>query len=213
MANKKQRCYNFEDSTVNIRDTDIYRAFVYFIICAFLGWIFETAAVFIRTGTLTHRGLLFIGNNLKHYLPFLEGYIGDLPLVWGLPVISIYGSGGVIIIYGFSRWKDKPIQLFFVSMFLMTIFELLASYWCQYVLHQAYWNYSKSVLNYQGRICLRSSIAWGVLSVLAVRYIAPKMERLYYNIKRTTHFKVITILIMIYLVICMFVKYPIGLSY
>ena len=84
---------------------DVYSIFSCFIICAFLGWIFETTAVLIQTGHLTDRGLLFIQKKFSYYFPFLKSvpFIKNVPLVWGLPIIEIYGLGGCIIVFSFRK--------------------------------------------------------------------------------------------------------------
>lgn len=118
----------------DLHKIDIYSIFTYFIICAFLGWIFETMAVFIQTGHLTDRGFLFIQKSLSYYLIFLKDvpFIKNIPLVWGLPIIEIYGVGGIIVVFLFRHLKNKSITLFFLGMIFMTFFELLTSYLCNY---------------------------------------------------------------------------------
>ena len=71
----------------------------------------------------------------------------------------------------------------------MTIFELIGSYWCQYVLHKTYWNYSNEFMNFQGRISLRSSITWGFLTLFVVKYITPKINNFYNNVTKLKYFK------------------------
>ncbi len=187
---------------------NVYCVFSYFIICAFIGWLFETTAVLIQTGRLTDRGLLFIQKNLSYYFPFLKSFpfIDNIPLVWGLPIIEIYGLGGIAIIFSLRKLRNKPIILFFTGMILMTFFELLSSYFCDYVLHRTYWDYSKDFLNFQGRICLRSSLAWGVLSVFTVKFLVSKLELVCAEERKIRHFKTITSIFMAYTFICVFFK-------
>ena len=149
----------------------------------------------IQTGHLTDRGLLFIQSNFSYYFSFLKSvpFIKNVPLVWGLPIIEIYGLGGSII-------------LFFTGMILMTLFELMASYFCGYVLHRTYWDYSKDFLNFQGRICLRSSLAWGFLSMFTVKFLTSKLELIYAEERRIRHFKTIVSIFIAYTFICIFLK-------
>ena len=44
--------------------------------------------------------------------------------------------------------------------------------------HVRYWDYTKEPFNINGHICLISSLAWGVFSVLLVRFVNPNIERL-----------------------------------
>jgi uncharacterized membrane protein len=188
----------------DFKKIDIYCIFSYFIICAFIGWIFETTAVLIQTGHLTDRGLLFIQKNFSYYFPFLKSvpFIKNIPLVWGLPIIEIYGLGGIIIIFSLGKLKNKPVILFFAGIILMTLFELMASYFCDYVLHRTYWDYSKDFLNFQGRICLRSSLAWGILSMFTVKYLIPALEFIYAEERRLRHFKTMISIVIVYTFIC-----------
>jgi uncharacterized membrane protein len=89
----------------------------------------------------------------------------------------------------------------------MTLFELAASYVCSDVLHRAFWNYSPDFLNFQGRICLRSSIAWGMLSLLAIQVLDPFVDRVYEHEKGRRFFKAAMILLMAYSVVCAALKY------
>ena len=200
---------DFEKLIPDLKKVDIYNIFTYFIICAFLGWIFETMAVLIQTGSLTDRGFLFIQKSLSYYFVFLKNipFIGNIPFVWGLPIIEIYGVGGIIIVFLFGQLKNRPITLFFIGMILMTFFELLTSYLCDYVLHHSYWNYSNEFLNFHGRICLRSSLAWGVLSVFAVKFLMPILEFIYADVKKIKHYKIIITILIVYTFICMIYKY------
>jgi uncharacterized membrane protein len=162
----------------------------------------------IQTGHITDRGLLFIQKNFSYYFPFLKSvpFIKSVPLVWGLPIIEIYGLGGSIIVFLFRKLKNKPIILFFTGMILMTLFELMASYFCSYVLHRTYWDYSKDFLNFQGRICLRSSLAWGFLSMFTVKFLTSKLELIYAEERRIRHFKTIVSIFIAYTFICIFLK-------
>lgn len=187
----------------------VYKIFTYFLVFGFIGWIFETTAVFIRTGVLTDRGFLFIGKNLSHYAGVLENipHIGSLHFVWGLPFIDMYGYGGIILITFFYRFKDRLILLFFISMIAMTIFELIGSYWSEYVVGRTFWNYSNDFLNFQGRICLRSALAWGALSILVMKFIEPWFSKVYERIRHLHHYKGAIIFLMLYVVLCSLLKY------
>lgn len=182
---------------------DFYRIFTYFFMCAFIGWFFETLVVFLETGQLTYRGLLFFQ---KNYIDNIQ-YIQNIPIVWGLPLIEIYGYGGVIIFFVIGKFKYKTWQLFFIGTVLMTLLELISSYFCEYVIHQTFWDYSNQVLNFQGRICLRSSLTWGILTVFSIKYLKPKLDSIYEKEKTLKIFKQINITLALYTLICMLFKY------
>jgi uncharacterized membrane protein len=191
---------------------DIFKIFAYFLICGFIGWIFETMAVWIGTGRLTDRGFFFVMEPFSHYLPFLQGIpiLQDIPLIWGLPFIDIYGIGGLIICIFFKHWQDHPVKLFFIGMVILTLAELLASYTSEWVVQKQYWDYSGDLFNFDGRICLRSSLAWGVLSVVCVKWVAPVIDKIYGNFAERKYFRVVVVLLMCYVVICALTKYIID---
>jgi len=166
-----------------------------FIACGIIGWAFETTVVLIESGVLTDRGILFIS------------FIGNFPVIWGLPFILIYGIGGAVLIWGFKPLANKPVLLIIISIVVMTLFEYFAAVFCEEVLGQKLWDYSNNFMNFQGRICLTSSIAWGVLSILAVKVLGPFFLNLYDKIekKEAKHiraFHIIKFLVVIYIFVC-----------
>ena len=188
---------------------DAYKLCSYFLLSAFIGWIWETLAVWVMTGKLTDRGFLFIMEPLGHYFSFLQRMVGlaAVPFIWGLPVIVIYGLGGTAVCGIFKKWRRHPAELFFIGMTSLTLLELLSSYLCGWLLHRQYWDYSAQLLNFQGRICLSSALAWGVLCVAGVKLFSPRIDALYMHIKARRNFKIIVIALMVYVVICAIVKY------
>ena len=191
---------------------DIFKLFSYFLVSGFIGWVFETLMVWVLLGQLTDRGFLFIMQPLGHYLPFLAGVpvLGSIPFVWGLPVILIYGLGGMAMCSLFKRWEKRPVLVFFIGMAVLTLLELVASYVCEGLLHVTYWDYSSDFMNFQGRICLRSSLVWGALSVVAVKFFAPLIDRLYMRVRARRFFKVIVTALVVYVAVCAVVKYAID---
>lgn len=187
---------------------NIYNIFSYFILCGFVGWIFETIVVFIRTGNMTERGLFFVNETLGVYIPFIKNIpiIRSIPLIWGLPIIPIYGIGGCIIVLTFGKIKNHSVLLFFIGMICMTIFEYFSGYFCELLLNEKYWDYSSDLINLHGRICLRSSLAWGVLSVLAVKFLKPKLEKIYTKEKKVKNYKFRLRILMVYTAFCVIVN-------
>ena len=193
---------------------DAYKMGSYFLICAFIGWIWETADVWIVTGKLTDRGFLFIMHQFVQYLPFLEnrGLLSELYLVWGLPIIPIYGIGGMAICSLFKRWEQHPLILFFIGLISLTGLELLSSYLCGWILKRQYWDYSGQFLNFEGRICFSSAMAWGSLCVIGTKLFAPRIDNLYIHIKSQRYFKIIVLILILYAAMCALVKYFIDPS-
>ena len=172
------------------RKERIFEILFTLIICGFIGWLFETTVVLIDTGTLTARGMLFISR------------INGFPIVWGLPLILMYGIGGAILIWCFKPLAKEPIKLFFVGIFVTTIFEYATSLFCEDVLGMVLWDYSDAFMNFQGRVCLKSSLAWGALSVISVKFLTPLFEKMYNGIKNKNRLHIIIIVLMIFIIVC-----------
>lgn len=192
-----------EKHIAKIKKIDFYKLFTYFLICAFIGWVYEITLDFIYAGHMTNRGLLFIERGITYDFLFFK----DIPFVWGLPLVEIYGYGGVIAVLFISRLSNKTWNLFFIGMFLMTFLELVASYFCEITLRQTFWNYSNRFLNYQGRISLETSITWGMSTVLTIRFLKPRLEKIYAGEKLAKHYRFIVAFFGIYTLICIFAKY------
>lgn len=184
----------------------------YLFIFAFLGWIFETSIVLIDFHKFTYRGLFFAYRDLHYYLPQFptNSFAGKLRIIWGLPVIDMYGYGAVMIIYVLRHLKDKPIKLFFFGMVFMTLFELLSSYFCSDFLHHSYWDYSHEFMNFEGRICLQSAVVWGLLSVMTIQWFKPMVDKLYNKWTKKPHFRKYLFILTIYFIVCSLIKYVIA---
>lgn len=188
---------------------DWFRLFFSFLVCAFLGWVFETSVVWRGSGKFTDRGYLISLEPLGRYLPQLKDIplIGDFPVVIGLPIIEMYGFGALIILVTLHSKRGHPVQIFCYGFVLLTLFELLSSYFCSYVLRHKYWSYSSDFLNFQGRVCLRSSIAWGILSVVSIEVLDPFIGRLYSHQRVRKYFEVVMTILMTYTVVLAALKY------
>ena len=138
------------------------RFFWEFFVFSFLGWIIETVYVYVVTKELTVRGTL----------------------VYGLPIIHIYGIGGLIIVYIIDKFKNNPILYFAISSIVLSLVELTGSYYEQYFIGERTWNYSHLPFNFQGRISLSTAFEWGILALLVKYIIYPKIRWLINKIPR-----------------------------
>ena len=161
-----------------------------FILCGIIGWVYETAYILIMFGNMTDRGILFIS------------HISNFPIIWGLPFILMYGIGGALLIWCFKPLAKKPVLLFFICMISMTIFEYLTSYVYELIWNQVLWDYSNNFMNFQGRICLVTSIMWGVLGLVSVKLLGPLFHRLYIKIKHEKIMHITLIALVAYIFIC-----------
>lgn len=126
---------------------------IFYIYC-FCGWVFESAVVSVQQRRPVNRG-------------FLRG-----------PMLPIYGFGATIMLHVSLPLAGHPIQIYFAGMVVATAFEYVVGVVMEAIFKVKYWDYSEHRFQFQGRICLQSSLAWGMLSVLLVYVLHPPVEYL-----------------------------------
>lgn len=124
---------------------------VFYIYC-FLGWIFESIVVSVQQKRLVNRG-------------FLRG-----------PMLPIYGFGATIMLHVALPLAGHPVQIYFAGLVVATAFEYVVGVLMEAIFKVKYWDYSEHRFQFQGRICLQSSLAWGALSVLLSYVLHPPVE-------------------------------------
>jgi len=121
--------------------------FMIFFLCSFIGYFMEVGWVFLGTKRLVNRG-------------FLCG-----------PVIPIYGFGALLILFCLLRYYNDPVVVFVFGMIITSILEYFISFLLEKIFHNKWWDYSNTKYNINGRICLRNSFAFGVLSIVIIYLI------------------------------------------
>ena len=122
---------------------------LYFFFYSFVGWIWESSYVSICTHKLTNRG-------------FLTG-----------PMLPIYGSGAIVMLCTTYPVRSSEIGIFFIGMFSATLLEYVTGVIMEALFQVRYWDYSDKKFNIHGYICLSSSLAWGVFTLLLVHVVHP----------------------------------------
>ena len=123
----------------------IARLFIYFVITAGIGYVYECLAMTLWSGRWDNRGFLFG------------------------PIIPIYGVGCVIgLVFGGVIESYTMLQVFLAGFLASTILEFPTSYIMEKVFHERWWDYSKAPLNIQGRVSLLSSLGFGIAAVVIV---------------------------------------------
>lgn len=126
---------------------------VFYLYCM-LGWCFESTVVSVGQRRLVNRG-------------FLRG-----------PMLPIYGFGAVILLHVSLPLKQHPVRLYLASMIAATVFEYIVGVVMEKIFKVKYWDYSKQRFQFQGYICLRSSLCWGFLGLILTSVIHPPIENL-----------------------------------
>ena len=133
---------------------DVTQWLLFFYIYSFFGWIFESAYVSLLQRRPVNRGFL------------------------KLPMLPLYGSGAVMMLWVSLPVQDNLILVFLSGVVAATILEYVTGYVMELLFKVRYWDYSHKRFNFQGHICLTSSLAWGVMSVLLVYYLNQPVEKL-----------------------------------
>lgn len=141
--------------------TAVMTYFCYFVLYSFVGWVCETIFCSIAAKKFINRG-------------FLSG-----------PFCPIYGTGAVLVILLFSRYHDDLLALFFLSIVVTSIVEYITSWLLETLFHLSLWDYSNKPFNLNGRICLRNSVLFGLMSVAMVEWIHPFVQRMLSNLPQT----------------------------
>lgn len=120
-------------------------------------------------------------------------------LVFG-PFILIYGFGAVVFTVFLYRLYDKPdILIFLLSMVIGGAFEYICSFTQQAVFGTVSWEYSDTTLSLNGRTNLMYSVFWGILGILWVKDIYPRLSRIIERIPQRAG-RIATVLTTIFMV-------------
>lgn len=120
--------------------------FFFYLYC-FLGWCFESAYVSIRMRHPVNRG-------------FMRG-----------PFLPIYGSGALMMLVVSAPFQDNIPLTYLAGCVGATLLEYVTGTVTEKLFQVRYWDYSGKFMNFQGQICLSSTIAWGCLTILMTEVI------------------------------------------
>lgn len=127
--------------------TDVYHLVSAFIIYSVLGWVVESIYMSFCNRKLTNRG-------------FGRG-----------PFCPIYGFGGVVGYLILHPLSSNLVALYFAGAVLATTFEYLVGRLMLKLFGEVWWDYNEKPCNYQGIICLESTIAWGFYAIGVVHFV------------------------------------------
>lgn len=156
---------------------DFHKIIWYFLIFSIIGLIIETVFCYITTGVLESRKGLILG-----------------------PVCPVYGVGATILILILDKYKNNGVKLFLLGSILGNVIEYLLSYILEAMYGTRFWDYAYIAGNLNGRICIKYSIFWGILSLLLIKFTKPIIDKLIdkISIKRR---KIIDLSILIFFII------------
>ncbi|MGF7145722.1 cardiolipin synthase [Anaerotaenia torta] len=148
--------------SIRLFGQEFYYIFYVFVIYGVVGWIYESILGSVKSKSFINRG-------------FLTG-----------PLIPIYGCGALLYYLVFWNSRDQYLLVFFGSMVLATVLEYVTSLVMELLFHARWWDYSDYPLNLNGRVCLPVSFFWGILALLMLHFIHPRMEQVIALLPRRT---------------------------
>lgn len=132
-----------------------YKLALVFIIGSFAGVVIESLWCILRHG-------------------YYESRNGVL---WG-PFSPLYGLGATALTLTLYRFRNRGRWLSFIGGFIIgTVVEYACSWWQEWAFGSKSWDYSHMPFNINGRVCLLYSLFWGVLGVMWIKDIYPRMSK------------------------------------
>lgn len=126
-----------------------YDVVIYFFLFGFFGWVCESIFCSVNEKKIVNRG-------------FLNG-----------PICPIYGFGGLIVVYLLAPLQGNLPLLFLMGAVSCTVLEYATSVIMEKMFQAKWWDYSDLWGNINGRVCVKFSLIFGVLSVVCVRLLYP----------------------------------------
>ena len=123
---------------------------LYFFIFSFFGWCLETAwASFAARKYVSKQTLL------------------------KSPLCPVYGTGAIALIAAVEPVSDSYLLVFCGGFFVTSCVEYLTSLYYERFFGVMWWDYSRVRGNLNGRVCVRLSLIWGVISIVFFKALFP----------------------------------------
>ncbi len=131
--------------------------FFFYFYC-FFGWCFESSYVSLKKRHPVNRG-------------FMRG-----------PFLPLYGSGAIMMLVASMPFQSNLLLTYIAGCIGATLLEYVTGVTMEALFKMRYWDYSNQKFNFQGHICLTSTLAWGGLTILMTRVVHKPVERLVLDI-------------------------------
>lgn len=132
--------------------TMIQWLFFFYLYC-FLGWCVESSYVSIKSRKLVNRG-------------FMRG-----------PFLPLYGSGAIMMLVVSMPFQDNLLLVYVAGCIGATILEYVTGVTMEALFKVRYWDYSQNKFNFQGHICLFTTLSWGFLTIFMTEVIHKPIEK------------------------------------
>lgn len=131
---------------------DFCRIVLYFSIFSVFGYLAEVLSCAIWYRKLLPRGFLF-----GPYLP-------------------IYGFGGLIVTFATMGTRDNLALTFLISLAVCSVLEYITSYLLEKIFKVRWWDYSSDKYNLHGRVCVRTSLLFGICGCIFMFQVLPIID-------------------------------------
>ncbi len=134
---------------------NLYKLFLVCFVGSFAGVVVEVLWCLVRNGYIESRSALVYG-----------------------PFNPLYGVGAVLLTVTLYQYRNRRKRYSFIGGFLVgSVLEYVCSWGQELILGSRSWDYSNMPFNLNGRICLLYSIFWGILGVMWIKDIYPRMAK------------------------------------
>lgn len=128
-----------------------------FTISTVVGWLVETAIVYIVSGHYVNRGILY----------------GPFCMIYGFGACILY-----FLFYNVKPTKKNIIYVFLTSAVILGAFELISGFILKYVFHTEMWNYDGKFLEILDYTTVPLLIEWGVLGTIYILFLQPTLFKI-----------------------------------
>lgn len=115
------------------------------------------------------------------------------------PFLPLYGTGAIMMLVVSMPFQNHLFLTFLAGVIGATVLEYVTGVVMEALFKVRYWDYSDQKFNFQGHICLSSSLAWGGLTILMTEVIQKYVEKAVFLIPSTI-LSVVTLLLTCYIV-------------
>lgn len=159
---------------LEILGVDLYHILAWMFLYSFMGWVWESCYVSIKQKKLVNRG-------------FVTG-----------PVCTIYGVGAVSVYLILRPLDGNIVMLYFGGVVVATLLEYVTAVVMEKMFHTSWWDYSNNKFNFQGRICLGSSIVWGFFTLMMFEVLQPFVEMVVGLVSEEKGQEILTVVMLLY---------------
>ena len=130
----------------------LYELVWFYLIYSFVGWCLEVCSAAAKRKKFVNRGFVTA------------------------PLCPIYGTGAVAFAIFLPELKDSLFFLFLGGAILASLVEFFTGVLLEKIFGRKWWDYSGQKFNFDGYICLRYSVIWGISAVLLVCFVNPFLQ-------------------------------------